>query len=121
MSYQTPADKQKILDTNFALAPLKHDTATKKLRLILAADNVPVNFTHLGQYAYTSGNCIFEKKKDWKGNFTKRADHRDNATKEDIFRNPVVYFTIAIAIDVPPRSLINGIRTEWEANSGGTL
>jgi len=28
---------------------------------------VPVNFTHPGQYAYTSGNRIFEKKKDWKG------------------------------------------------------
>jgi hypothetical protein len=52
----------KIMDTNFALAPLKHNTTTKKPKLILAADDVPVNFTHLRQYAYTLGNCIFKKK-----------------------------------------------------------
>jgi hypothetical protein len=68
----------------------------------LAADDMPVNFTHFGQYAYTLGNRIFEKKKDWKGNSTKKADHRDNATKDDIFCNPVVYFMIAIANDAPP-------------------
>jgi hypothetical protein len=53
--------------THFALAPLKRDIATKTHNLITAEDDVPVNFTHLGQYAYTSGNRIFEKKKDWKG------------------------------------------------------
>ncbi len=39
---------RKILDHNFDLAPLKHDTATKKPKLILEEDDVPVNFTHLG-------------------------------------------------------------------------
>jgi hypothetical protein len=53
----------KILDPHFALAPLKRDTATKTTTPKL----VPINFTHLGQYAYASGNRIFEKKKDWKG------------------------------------------------------
>jgi hypothetical protein len=57
----------KFLDTNFALAPLKHDTKTTKPKLILMEDNVPLNFTHLGQYTFTSGNRIFEKKKNWKG------------------------------------------------------
>ncbi len=100
-----------ILDPNFALALLKHDAATKKPKLITAVDDVPVNFTHLGQYAYTSGNRIFEKKKDWKGENTssKKSNHRDNATKEDTFRDPIIYFTIAIATNIPPRNLINGI------------
>ena len=67
----------------FALAPLKHNEATTKPKHITAIDDVPVNFTHLGQYAFTSGNRIFEKKKDWKEendrySKTKRADHRDN-------------------------------------------
>jgi hypothetical protein len=96
----------KILDPNFALAPLKRDTAMKKPpKLITAEDDVPINFTHLGQYIYTSGNRIFEKKKDWKGNnSSKKADHgdNDNTTKEDIFHDPVVYFTIAITTDAPP-------------------
>jgi hypothetical protein len=56
-----------ILDPKFALAPLKHDEATTKLKLVIFIDDVPVNFTHLGQYAFTSGNRIFEKQKDWKG------------------------------------------------------
>jgi hypothetical protein len=55
----------KILDSHFALAPLKPDTSTKT-KLLTTEDDVPNNFTHLGQYAYTSGNQIFEKKKDWK-------------------------------------------------------
>ena len=57
-----------ILDSNFALTPLKmHEGAKAKQKLITSIDDVPVNFTHLGQYAFTSGNRIFEKKKDWKG------------------------------------------------------
>ena len=107
----------KILDPHFALASLKRDIATKTPpNLLTAEDDVPVNFMHLGQYAYTLGNRIFEKKKDWKGdNTSKKAGHRDNAAKEDIFCDPIVYFTIAIATDIPPRNLINGIQTEWEA------
>ena len=70
-------------------------------------DDVPINFTHLGQYAFTSGNRIFEKKKDWKGendrhSKSKKADHRDNAPKPETFKDPVVYFTVAIATDIPP-------------------
>jgi hypothetical protein len=38
-----------ILDPKFALAPLMHDGATTKPKLITAVDDVPVNFTHLGQ------------------------------------------------------------------------
>jgi hypothetical protein len=35
----------KILDPNFALAPLKCNTATKIPKLITAEDDMPVNFT----------------------------------------------------------------------------
>jgi len=118
-----------ILDSNFALTPLKmHEGAKAKQKLITLIDDVPINFTHLGQYAFTSGNRIFEKKKDWKGaddysTKLKKADHRDKQSQPELFKNPVavVYFTIAIATDIPPHSLINGIRTEWEANGGGKL
>jgi len=115
-----------ILDPNFARAPLKHNKATTKPKLITTIDDVPVNFTHLGKYAFTSGNRIFEKKKDWKGendrhSKPKKADHRDNTPTPETFKDPVVYFTVAIATDIPPRTLINGIRMEWEANGGGKL
>jgi hypothetical protein len=115
-----------ILDPTFALAPLKHNKVTMKPKLITAIDDVPVNFTHLGQYAFTSGNRIFEKKKDWKGendhySKSKKADHRDNAPQPETFKDPMVYFTVAITTDIPPQTLINGIQTEWEAISGGKL
>ena len=84
-------------------------------------DDVPVNFTHLGQYAFTSANRTFEKKKDWQGEngSPKKADHRDNVSKEDIFKDPMVYFTIVVATNILPQNLINGIWMEWKANGGG--
>jgi hypothetical protein len=56
----------KYLDSNLALTPLKHNINITKPKLILREDDIPVNFTHLGQYVYTSGKRIFEKKKNWK-------------------------------------------------------
>ena len=35
-----------IINPMFALAPLKHNEATTKPKLITAIDDVPVNFTH---------------------------------------------------------------------------
>jgi len=117
---------RQILDHKFALAPLKHNKAMTKPKLITAIDDIPVNFMHLGQYAFTSRNRIFEKNKDWKGENdlyfkSKKADHRVNAPQPETLKDPVVYFTIAIATNIPPRTMINGIRTEWEANGGGKL
>ena len=81
--------------------------AMTKPKLITAIDDIPVNFMHLGQYAFTSRNRIFEKNKDWKGendrySKSKKADHRDNAPQPETFKDPVVYFTVAIATDIPP-------------------
>ena len=97
-----------ILDPTFALAPLKHNKATTKPKLITAIDDIPINFSHLGQYAFMFRNRIFEKKKkDWKGendrySKSKKADHRDNAPQPETFKDLVVYFTVAIATNIPP-------------------
>jgi hypothetical protein len=53
----------KYLDPNFGLAPLKNLPGGQK-KISMAEDDVPTNFTHLGQYAFTLGNKVFEKKKD---------------------------------------------------------
>jgi hypothetical protein len=55
----------KFLDQNFGLAPLKN-LPNKQTKIIIAEDDIPSNFTHMGQYAFTSGNPIFKKKKNWK-------------------------------------------------------
>jgi hypothetical protein len=72
------------------------------------------------------GIRIFGKKKDWKGendrySKSKKADHGDNMLQPETFMDPVVYFTVVITTDIPPRTLTNGIRTEWEANGRGKL
>jgi hypothetical protein len=97
----------KYLDHNFGLVPLKN-LLGKQTKVIVAKDNVPTNFTHLGQYAFTSGNRIFEKKKDWKKD---KQPHQDNEAED--LKDPVVYFTIGIATDIAPKAFIDGIRTEW--------
>ncbi len=55
-----------ILDPKFALAPLKHDEATTKPKLITAIDYVPVKFTHLGQYASPLGMEFSKKRRTGK-------------------------------------------------------
>jgi hypothetical protein len=77
----------KYLDPNMAFTPLKHNINIMKPKLILREDDVPVNFTHLGQYVYTSGNRIFEKKKNW----SKTAPQRDQEQRDESFlKDPVV-------------------------------
>ncbi len=88
----------KHLDPHFGLAPLKSNP-DKPSKIIMAEEDVPSNFTHLGQYAFTSGNRIFKKKKNWKKDKEKQA-HRDDTTED--FNDPVVYFTIAIATNLQP-------------------
>ncbi len=66
-----------------------------------------------------------KKRKIGKGQTTirnpKKAGHRDSEQQPETYKDPVVYFTISISTNIPPHSLINGIRTEWEANGGGKL
>ncbi len=69
-------------------------------------DDVPSNFTHLGQYAFASENQIFEKKKNWKEK--DKQPHWDNGSEE--LKDPVMYFTIAIATDLQPGYMINSIK-----------
>ena len=108
----------KFLDPNFGLAPLKN-TTDKPIRIITTEDNVPSNFTHLGQYAFTSGNRIFEKKKNRERDKEKKP-HRDEAAAKQ-FNNPIVYFTIAIATNLQPQVIMDGIRMDWETHGGGKL
>ncbi len=105
------------LDPHFGLVPLKN-LPGKQSKIIMSEDNVPSNFTHLGQNAFTSGNQIFEKKKNWKDK--DKQPHHDNGAEEQL-KDPTIYFTIAIATDLFPHALIDGIRTKWEMHGGGKL
>ncbi len=108
MAIKLLVQNAKYLNPHFGLAPLKSNPG-KPSKIIIAEEDVPSNFTHLGKYASTSGNRMFEKKKNWKKEKEKQAHCND--PPED-FKDPVVYFTIDIITNLQPRALIDGIRAE---------
>ncbi len=116
-SNQTLSENAKYLDPHFGLAPLKSNPG-KPSKMIIAEEDVPSNFTHLGQYAFTLRNRILEKKKNQKKDKEKQAHCNDAA---EVFNDPVVYFTIANTTNLQPCALIDCIRTEWEMHGGGKL
>ncbi len=121
LSFKLILKNGQYLDSNFGLTPPKKVKGTKS-KVILKEDDVPTNFTHLGQYMGTSGRQIFEPKKMWKEN-NKAKPHRVDAAAENknTKEYPIVYFTFAFATDLDPRNLIDGIRNEWETHDGGKL
>ncbi len=54
MAFKLLLRNGQYLDSNFGLSPLKNVNGTKA-KIILKEDDVPTNFTHLGQYMGTSG------------------------------------------------------------------
>ena len=104
-------------DPHFGLASLKN-TPSKPIRIIITEDDVPSNFTYLDQYAFGSGNRIFEKKKNRKKDKEKKP-HCNDVAKD--FNEPIVYYTIAITTGLQPRAIIDGIIMEWETHGGGKL
>jgi hypothetical protein len=99
-----------LVDKFFAFCPVKPDGGEKKIHKVLG---VPTNMTMLGAHFKISSNGRnpFEKQKVW-GNKAKK-------DKEE-FKDPIVYFTLAIATDVDPKELLARIIHEWQ-HCGGIL
>jgi hypothetical protein len=78
-----------LVDKFFTFCPVKPDEGEKKIH---EASGMPTNMTMLGAHFKTSSNGRnpFEKQKAW-GNKAKK-------DKEE-FKDPIVYFTLAIATD----------------------
>ena len=76
----------------------------------------------LGSTWGPQGGKSSNQRKKWKEN-NKAKPHRDDAAAENknTKEYPIVYFTFAIATDLNPRNLIDGIRNKWEMHAGGKL
>ncbi len=86
-----------LINKFFAFSPIKIEGSEKKIH---EWSGIPTNMTLLGNHLKISSNGrnTFEKQKVWgKGN---------NKNKEE-FRDPVVYFTMAIATNTDPEELIS--------------
>ena len=98
-----------LVDKFFAFTPVKPDGGEKKIH---EASGVPTNMTMLGAHFKISSNGRnpFEKQKVW-GNKSKKNN------KEE-FKDPIVYFTLAIATDEDPEELLARIIHEWQRRGG---
>jgi hypothetical protein len=97
-----------LVDKFFAFCPVKPDGGEKKIH---EASGVPTNMTMLGAHfkITSNGRNPFEKQKMW-GNKAKK-------DKEEL-KDPVVYFSLAIATDEDPKKLIARIVHKWQCRGG---
>ncbi len=100
-----------LVDSKFAFCPVNQDSKDKK---IFDHPGIPINMTMLGAHVKitSSGRNPFMKQKQWGKNAGKG---REEA------KDPVVYFTMAIATDVNPQEVISRISHEWNRLGGTRL
>jgi hypothetical protein len=100
-----------LVNKFFAFSPVKPNGGEKKIH---KPSGVPTNMTMLGAHFKISSNGKnpFEKQEAW-GNKAKK-------DKEE-FRDPIVYFSLAIAMDEDPEELLARIIHEWQRRGGNLL
>jgi hypothetical protein len=84
-----------LVNKSFAFSPVKSDGGDKKIH---ETSGVPTNMTMLGAHFKISSNGKnpFKKQKAW--------ENKTMKDKEE-FRDPIVYFSFAIATDEDPEEL----------------
>ncbi len=102
-----------IIDKHFAFVPIKSAEGAK---LITEANSIPNNMTILSKHfkiSYQGNRNPFEKQKVWGKN------KKDK--EKDEFREPTVYFSMAIAMDKEPAEVLERINQEWFKQGGQYL
>jgi hypothetical protein len=100
-----------IVDKHFGFAPVKENRG----KLIFGAGKISLNMTVLGAYFKISsqgGRNPFKRQKVWGKNKTKKGDE---------FKDPTVYFTMAVATDEDPAEVMDRVRQEWGRIGGKML
>ncbi len=99
-----------LVDPNFSFSPIK---VNGKDNLVHDPATVPTNMTLLGAYINISRSFRnpFEKQK------VVSKSSGSNKKKEE-FNDPIVYFSLAAAMDENPEELISRIQLEWSKKGG---
>ena len=92
-----------MVDKTFAFCPINPNRSDKKIHEI---SGIVTNMTMLGVHFKISSNGRnpFEKQKQW---------GKAKKDKEE-FRDLVIYFSLAIAMDTDPEDLLSCIIHEWQ-------
>jgi hypothetical protein len=96
-----------MVDKTFAFCPINPNGSDKKIHKI---SGIVTNMTMLGAHFKISSNGKnpFEKQKQW---------GKAKKDKEE-FRDPIIYFSLAIATDTEPEDLLARIIHEWQRRGG---
>ena len=96
-----------MVDKTFAFCPINPNGSDKKIHEI---SGIATNMTMLGAHFKISSNGRnpFEKQKQW---------GKAKKDKEE-FRDPIIYFALAIATDTDPGDLLSRISHEWQRRGG---
>ncbi len=108
VSLQELLKNGQMVDKNFAFCPVKQDGGTKKIH---DQSSIPNNMTLLSAHfkiLSNKGRNPFEKQKVWKN---------DKEVKGDL-KNPIIYFSMAIATDEEPEDLVAWVSHEWHRRGG---
>ncbi len=100
--------KGQMVDKNFAFCPEKQDGGTKKIH---DQSCVPTNMILLSAHfkiLSNKGRNPFKKQKVWKNNKEVKGD----------LKNPIIYFSMAIATNKEPEDLLARISHEWHWHGG---
>jgi len=96
-----------MVDKTFAFCPINPNGSDKKIHEI---SGIVTNMTMLGTHFKISSNGKnpFEKQRQW---------GKAKKDKEE-FRDPIIYFSLAIATDTDPEDLLSRINHEWQRRGG---
>jgi hypothetical protein len=103
VSLQELLKNGQMVDKNFAFCPVKEGSGTKKIH---DPSSIPTNMTLLSGHfkiSSTKGRNPFEKQKVFKNNKEVKGD----------LKNPIIYFSMAIATIEEPEDLLARISHEW--------
>ncbi len=109
VALQNLLKNRQLVDPHFVFCPIKVNGGDKKFH---EQSEIPVNMTMLGaHFKILSGNGKnqFDKQKVWGKGANKNKDE---------YKNPVVWYTLAIATDVEPKDLVSRIVHEWHRIGG---
>jgi hypothetical protein len=107
VNFQELLKNGQFVDKMFAFCPIDPEGTDKKIH---ETSGIPSNVTMPGAHfkILSSDKNPFEKQKQW---------GKANKDKEE-FRDPIVYFSLAMTMDKNPKDLLSRIIHEWQRHGG---
>ncbi len=99
-----------LVDPKFVINPLNPNS---KERNITSKGEISTNMTKLSAHVKILGNGnVFNKQKVWNREEDDTQSKR-KANKKEEYKDPMVYFSMIVSLEVPPKDIIDHTTHEW--------